>query len=218
MNKTISVSFSLLATILISSCAHNAKPVTAVDPLVFNWIQSTVPDSAMTGKASFWPAQEGVKIRVVVTGAKPGLHGIHIHEKGDCSEGGNAAGGHFNPDNVKHGDILKDGMKHAHPGDLGNISVDSTGLGSLEVFVPQLTLDGAQYGIAGRSIIIHEKTDDFGQPTGNAGNRVACAVIPNSVSENGAPAKPTTTAATTPSTQYVVEEDAAPRKKRFWLF
>ena len=218
MNKIFSVSFSVFALICISGCAHNQKPVTSVDPKVFNWIQSTQPDSAMTGKASFWPAEDGVKIRVVVTGAKPGLHGMHIHEKGDCGDGGNAAGGHFNPDNVKHGDVLKDGMKQAHPGDLGNILVDSTGLGSLEVFIPKLTLDRTQYGIAGRSIVIHEKTDDFGQPTGNAGNRVACAVIPNSVSENGAPAKPTITSAATPSTQYVIEENAAPRKKRFWLF
>ena len=133
----------------------------------------------MTGKASFWPAGNGVKIRIVVTSATPGLHGVHVHEKGDCADAGNAAGGHFNPDKVPHGNVLKDGFKNAHPGDLGNIMVDSTGLGVLEVTVPHLTLDHGPYGIAGRTIIVHEKMDDFGQPTGNAGGRVACALIPS---------------------------------------
>jgi len=31
--------------------------------------------------------------------------------------------------------------------------------------------------IIGRSIVVHEKADTFGQPTGNAGGRVAFGVI-----------------------------------------
>lgn len=177
MNK-IFISFSILTLLFLSGCFHR-KAIVPNEPKVFSWIQSTVPDSAMTGKASLWPVDDGVKIRIVVTGATPGLHAVHVHENGDCGDLGNAAGSHFNPDNSPHGNVLKDGVKKVHPGDLGNISVDSTGMGSLEVFVPKLTLDKEHYGIAGRSIIIHEKTDDFGQPTGNAGGRVGCAIIPN---------------------------------------
>lgn len=166
--------------ILLAGCLHKKPtPSLPAEPLVFSWLQATSPNSPITGKASFWPAEKGVKIRVVVTGASPGLHGLHVHEKGDCGDGGNSAGGHFNPDNVQHGEVLKHGIKKAHPGDLGNITVDPTGMGSLEVFLPHLTLDHGPYGIAGRSIIIHEKQDDFGQPTGNAGGRIACAIIPN---------------------------------------
>ena len=95
----------------LSACAHRKPVVLPDEPTVFSWIQSTNPESPMTGKISLWSAPEGVKIRVVVTGATPGLHGIHIHENGDCSDAGNAAGGHFNPDKVQHGDILKDGLK-----------------------------------------------------------------------------------------------------------
>ncbi len=177
MNK-IYISFLVLLLSLTSGCSHQKKVILPEEDAVFSWVQSTQPNSAMTGKATFWKMENAVKIRVVVTGATPGLHGIHVHETGDCSDQGNAAGGHFNPDKTEHGNVLKDGMKKAHPGDLGNIKVDSTGVGSIEVVVPGLTLDSGPYGIANRSIIIHEKADDFGQPTGNAGGRVGCATIP----------------------------------------
>ena len=38
-----------------------------------------------------------------MTGLTPGLHGFHVHEKGDLSEDCNAAGGHFNPMGATHG-------------------------------------------------------------------------------------------------------------------
>ena len=31
--------------------------------------------------------------------------------------------------------------------------------------------------ILGRAVIVHEKVDDWSQPVGNAGGRVACGVI-----------------------------------------
>lgn len=167
----------VLFPVLIAGCAGRKE--LPVDPPLFSWVQSTRPESPMTGKASFWPAADGVKIRVVVTGAEPGKHGIHIHENGSCEDAGNAAGSHFNPDHVGHGLVTNDGFKRAHPGDLGNITVDPTGTGSTEVFVKGLTLDRGQYGIANRAVIIHEKMDDYSQPTGNAGSRIACAIIPS---------------------------------------
>ena len=33
----------------------------------------------------------------------PGLHGFHIHEKGDLSENCAGAGGHYNPAGMNHG-------------------------------------------------------------------------------------------------------------------
>jgi len=141
-------------------------------------LKPTVEGSPITGKVSFMETDEGLKINAVVEKAPPGKHGFHIHEKGDCSDQGNAAGGHFNPDAVPHGDVEKHGFQKAHAGDLGNIEIGSDGKGKLEKIIPGLTLKQGKYGVVGRSVILHEKEDNFGQPTGNAGGRIACGVIP----------------------------------------
>lgn len=149
----------------------NRVPVPTAD------IKPTQEGSTISGKAAFIETNEGFKISVFIAGAPPGKHGFHIHEKGDCSDAGDAAGGHFNPDAVPHGDLLKDGFQHAHAGDLGNIEIGPDGRGALEKIIPGLTLEKGKYGVAGRALIVHEKEDDFDQPTGNAGGRIACAVI-----------------------------------------
>jgi len=140
-------------------------------------IRPTQEGSHLSGRATFQETEEGLKIDVEIFGAPAGKHGIHIHEKGSCEDHGNAAGGHFNPDGVPHGDLVKDGFAHAHAGDLGNIEIDANGNGKLEKTIPGLTLKEGKYGVAGRALILHEKEDNFGQPTGNAGSRIACAVI-----------------------------------------
>lgn len=141
------------------------------------FIAPTNPVDSMTGWTNLEETPEGLKVTVGVVEAPPGRHGIHIHEKGDCGDRGNAAGGHFNPDAVPHGDLLKDGFEHAHAGDLGNIEIGSNGNGKLEKILPGLTMTEGKYAVIGRTIILHEKEDDFGQPTGNSGGRIACGII-----------------------------------------
>ena len=140
-------------------------------------LQPTTDDSPVSGQATFTDTPEGLDIVVDVSGASPGVHGLHIHQFGRCDDGGNAAGGHYNPDQVPHGFAPKDGFDHAHPGDLGNITVNASGIGHLELTVPGLTLIEGDYPIAGRGLVLHEKADDFGQPTGNAGGRLGCGPI-----------------------------------------
>jgi Cu-Zn family superoxide dismutase len=153
-------------------------------PVVMSHLKPTQEGSPISGKVTFTELPDGLKIEAEVSGAAPGKHGFHIHEKGDCSDLGNAAGGHFNPDSVSHGDVVKDGFTHAHAGDLGNIEIDANGNGKLEKLIPGVSLNAGPYGVSGRSVILHEKEDDFGQPTGNAGGRVACGTIPSESSIN----------------------------------
>lgn len=140
-------------------------------------IKGTQENSTVSGNVFIEEKDGGLEVDVNVAGVPPGKHGFHIHENGDCSDMGKAAGGHYNPDNVMHGLATKDGLSHAHAGDFGNIEVDTSGSGTLKFFMPGLTLTGEKYNVSGKTVILHEKEDDFGQPTGNAGGRIGCGII-----------------------------------------
>ena len=163
--------------VFIVSCAFftvsfaQAKSLTAE-------LHGTKPDSKIAGEIQFYQTEKGLKVMAHVEGASAGKHGFHIHEKGDCGDSGNAAGGHFNPDALPHGDAVKDGIVHVHAGDLGNIEIGADGKGDLEKIIPGLTVDPGKYSVVGRTVILHENEDNFGQPTGNAGSRIGCAEIP----------------------------------------
>jgi Cu-Zn family superoxide dismutase len=107
--------------------------------------------------------------------------GFHIHAAGDLSDGCTSACAHFNPFNTVHGG--KD-SKIRHVGDLGNITTDKNGNCKIEFDDNMIKLRGYKQNIIGRSIVIHGQKDDLGRggnseslKTGNAGKRIACAVI-----------------------------------------
>ena len=107
--------------------------------------------------------------------------GFHIHAAGDLSDGCTSACAHFNPFNTVHGG--KD-SKVRHVGDLGNITTDKNGNCKIEFNDNMIKLRGYKQNIIGRSIVIHGQKDDLGRggnseslKTGNAGKRIACAVI-----------------------------------------
>ena len=140
-------------------------------------IKATAEGSSVAGSATLADKADRLEVTVQVSGVSPGKHGLHIHDFGSCAEGGNAAGGHYNPDGVAHGFLPSDGLAKAHPGDLGNIEVAEDGTGILTVSLPGVRLAGSKYSVGGRAIVLHEKVDDFGQPTGNAGGRIGCGPI-----------------------------------------
>ena len=114
-----------------------------------------------------------------ISGLKPNSeHGFHIHEKGDCSApDGNSAGGHFNPGQKDHGNITAD--VH-HGGDMPNIKANADGVAMIDGPVSSNVNmgKGDDFDIVGRGLIVHADPDDYvTQPTGNAGARLACAVI-----------------------------------------
>lgn len=166
----------------VVAAAFVAAPVWAASGKAL--LRGTAEGSPIAGEVTLKDSAEGLWIGAVVEGAEPGKHGFHVHEAGDCSDLGKAAGDHYNPAGAPHGDVLKVGPGSAHAGDLGNLVVGSDGRGTLEVMVPGICLIGCENAIAGRSFVFHEKQDDFGQPTGNAGGRAACGTI-FLVRENG---------------------------------
>ncbi len=81
--------------------------------------------STASGTASFVEKNGKVTFEANLSGMKPGVHAIHIHEKSDCSAAdGSSAGGHWNPTFKKHG---KWGESEHHKGDIGNFIVDEKG-------------------------------------------------------------------------------------------
>lgn len=140
-------------------------------------VQGTAAGSPISGTVRFLDTKEGLKVTAVLEGLPPGLHGFHIHEFGSCSEAGKGAGAHYNPKGAPHGSAVHHGIKKAHAGDLGNLTVGADGKAALEVVVKKLFLSSGKASVGGRAVIVHEKADDFGQPAGNAGGRIACGVI-----------------------------------------
>jgi len=140
--------------------------------------------SGVSGTVNFTQLADGkIKVEADITGLAPGKHGMHVHQWGDCTApDGESAGGHFNPDMVDHG---APGAGTHHPGDFGNLDADSEGHARLSLTMDpaHFSIAGGDYSVLGRAIIVHEKPDDFGQPTGNAGGRLACGVIMSASSD-----------------------------------
>ena len=129
------------------------------------------------GSAMFTQRGDMVTVTVNVSGLKPnGDHGFHVHEKGDCSSGdGMSTGGHFNPLGAPH--AAHDAAAH-HAGDLPSLKADAYGNASLKFETKAVTVGSGATDVIGRGLIVHRDPDDYKtQPTGNAGPRIACAVI-----------------------------------------
>jgi Cu-Zn family superoxide dismutase len=134
------------------------------------------------GTVTFTETNESVRIDVNIVGLKPdSLHGFHVHEAGDLTDKCMSMCAHFNPFNKTHGG--PDSV-HRHVGDLGNLKTNKKGEAKYSFYDDMIKLRGFKSNIIGRGLIIHEDEDDCGQGenedslvTGNAGKRIACAVI-----------------------------------------
>lgn len=122
-----------------------------------------------------------VTVDVNISGLKKNsLHGFHVHQAGDLTDQCTSMCAHFNPTNKNHG---CPGKKDRHVGDLGNLITDNKGHADYSFTDNVIKLKGNN-NIIGRGLIIHEDEDDCGNggnseslKTGNAGKRIACAVI-----------------------------------------
>ena len=164
---------TLAAALLVAGCASmgmGAKGPTAVANL-----EPTKGNDAK-GTVTFTQDGDVVHVSANITGLKPNMtHGFHVHEKGDCSSGdGMSTGGHFNPAGKPHGP--QSGEHHA--GDMPSLNADSYGNASVSFDLHGVSIGSGTADLAGKGLIVHRDADDYKtQPTGNAGPRIACAVI-----------------------------------------
>ena len=164
--KAITAAIAVAALTACASTPPGPKAVAELQP---------TKNSKASGEVTFEQAGDQVHVVASIQGLKPGQqHGFHIHEAGDCSSGdGMSTKGHFNPL----------GKPHAHPGsghagDLPALQADASGNAKVDVMATGITVSPGPTSVVGRGLIVHADPDDYKtQPTGNAGARIACAVI-----------------------------------------
>ncbi len=136
-------------------------------------------DGKETGIATFTQTPSGVLLKVAVKGLPLGEHALHVHAVGKCEPPFTSAGGHFNPDNKKHGLMAANGH---HAGDMPNLTIPASGELTTEVLNAAITLEKGKpnsvFDVDGSALVIHAGKDDYKtDPTGDAGGRIACGVI-----------------------------------------
>lgn len=135
------------------------------------------------GQITVTAARNGVMLRVEARGLTPGWHGMHFHEKGDCSD----PGFHNSGPHIHAGTPAVHGLLNARfndSGDLPNLYVGADGSANVELYSNLVTLSHgsarqpALLDADGSALVIHAKPDDLmSQPIGGSGDRIACAVI-----------------------------------------
>lgn len=173
--KNLAISMTCL--VVLAACAHSKQP------MAMAMLQPSTGATAH-GAVHFNQLADGtVDVEADLLGVPPGVHGFHVHETGDCSNNGMAAGGHFNPMNMPH--AAPDAASH-HAGDFGNVTADEKGEVHARFNTHSITVAPGSMSVLGRAVILHANPDDLTtQPTGNAGGRIACGIInpmdPNSM-------------------------------------
>lgn len=134
-------------------------------------------DGTAVGTVTFTEREDGVEIVADLHGVETaGLHGIHVHETGECGAPDfKSAGGHFDPESTDH---ACPPTTPRHAGDLGNIEIAEDGSGQLELTSDLITVAPGLTSVVGKAMVLHSGEDDCtSQPSGAAGTRHACGVI-----------------------------------------
>ena len=128
---------------------------------------------SVRGTIEFREKDGGVLVTAHLQGLTEGEHGIHVHEKGDCSApDASSAGEHFAPGEPHGAPDAQEGQRHT--GDLGNVTASADGSATYERMDNVIDLNS----IIGKSIVVHAQRDDMQtQPSGNSGARIGCGVV-----------------------------------------
>lgn len=180
--KSFPLMLTFASTLLISCGQDTSLPSISDDraaeitvPLM-NTAKQTIGSVTVSGNK-----KGGVRLNVEAKSISEGAHGMHFHEKADCSSPDfKSAGGHINPMKMQHGLKNPDGPDNA---DMENAVADKNGNVQLERINPRVSMTGggglpALLDEDGSALVIHVNPDDqITQPIGGAGARIACAEI-----------------------------------------
>ncbi len=170
-----------IATALLVACTTAAAaPVLAQDMAEPTAKGEFVDlDGKPSGTATLTQNKGGVLIEVEIRGLEPGEHGFHLHQVGQCDPAGGfkSAGDHLALEGQQHGFRAEGGP---HSGDMPNQFVGDDGILRVHVLASAVALEGEATLLDpdGTAIVVHAGRDDYSsQPSGDSGDRVACAVI-----------------------------------------
>jgi superoxide dismutase, Cu-Zn family len=138
-------------------------------------------DGQDAGTATLTPDGKGVKVKLNLRNLPEGEHALHVHQNAKCDGPDfKTAGPHFNPDKKEHG---TKNPKGPHAGDMPiNLQVMADGTDHVSFVSDSISLKkdapNSVFANGGTAFVIHAKADDMmTDPTGNAGDRIACGVI-----------------------------------------
>lgn len=196
-----------------SKSSTSAPPTTwtQANPSALNVVLKT-SDGRPVANASIDFSDGYATVTVETTGGgilAPGSHGMHIHSVGKCEGDFTSAGGHLQ---------VAGHTGHPSSGDLTPLNIRGDGTGKVVATTDAFTEAGLK-GPEGSALIIHQGPDNFanipprythnGTPgpdaetlaTGDAGGRVACAVLaPVGSTSSSSPSTSTSTATVTETT------------------
>ena len=148
----------------------DSAPGVAASVEIKPWSADATSDNKVSGAIQFAPTSGGMEVSGALKNLPKGLHGLHIHENGECSK----PGGHLAPAGNRHGDPTNG--EH-HLGDLGNVEADASNQAAVSINVEGLALNGKN-SILGHALVVHAGPDDLtSQPSGNSGEVIGCGII-----------------------------------------
>jgi Cu-Zn family superoxide dismutase len=145
-----------------------------------------IKGEGISGTADFVETQQGngkiVNVTVMVSGLKPGNHGVHLHAVGKCEAPFTSAGGHFDPGPAGNPD--PDANHPFHMGDVPQLTAGANGKATAKFATTRVTLsDGplSLFDADGSAVIVHGNPDQgiTGESKSgvSGGPRIACGVI-----------------------------------------